>query len=173
MSETISKLFSFVMLLVIMAMLFIWMAQQMVDLATFFGFRNSHTVANDLANFMTSASGVPGNLVLSYKISPGSESAKCKLEPQRPEEECERNNVKYDIYFNPGIVCVTSYFIDASRSSTDCASHPFRDIVVDTGQTTGKDTFCFRFEKKMEEFSIEGSEAKEKRSVMTVKDEVC
>lgn len=168
MSETISKLFSFVMLLIIMAMLFIWMAQQAVDLATFFGFRTSHTVANDIANFMTSASGVPGDLTLKYRIYPGSDSAECRLDSTGKKEECERNDVKYDIYFHPGIVCVTSYFIDASRSSTDCASHPFRDIEVRATELTERSCFSFTFEKSTEEFTAEGSDTKEKRSVMKV-----
>jgi hypothetical protein len=166
-SETISKLFSFVMLLVIMVMLFIWMAQQMADLATFFGFRTSHTVANDIANFMTSASGVPGDATLSYKIYPGSRSTEGDGESKDLKEGTERNEVKYDIYFHPGIVCVTSYFIDDSRSSTDCASHPFRDIEAPTGLTE-RACFSFTFEKRTEDFSAEGSEDKEKRSVMTV-----
>lgn len=167
MSETISKLFSFVMLLIIMVMLFIWMAQQMADLATFFGFRTSHTVANDLANFMTSASGVPGDATLHYRIYPGSRSSEDDGTSDTPKETTERNEVKYDIYFHSGIVCVTSYFIDDSRSSTDCASHPFRDIEAPTGLTE-RACFTFTFEKRTEEFPVAGSESKEKRSVMTV-----
>ena len=105
---SISKLFSIVVFIVMMLLFFFWMAGNVSDLGLVFGFRTSHTVANDIANAITSVSGVPGDASIIYEIKPGDSP----------------NRFKYDITVDDKIVCVRSYLSDPSASTSDCASHP-------------------------------------------------
>lgn len=106
----ISKFFSIVIFLVMMVFFFFWITNQVSDLGLFFGFRTSHTVANDLAALITSLGGVPGNADKTYLIEPGSSETK---------------QFKYRVIVSSKIVCVTSFLEDELKSTTDCATHPF------------------------------------------------
>lgn len=106
---SIAKFFSIVIFIVMMIFFFFWITNQVSDLGLFFGFRTSHTVANDLAGVITSVSGVPGETSVIYDICPGTAA---------------RNPFNYEILVSDGIVCVTSFLNDESKSTTDCAAHP-------------------------------------------------
>lgn len=109
---TISKFFSLIVFLLMMAVLFFWMINQVTDLSLLFGFRTSHTAANDLASLITSVGGVPGIISTVYEIKPG----------ENPQQE----KFQYDIDILDKVVCVSSYLgNDQSRSTSDCASHPY------------------------------------------------
>lgn len=108
---TISKFFAIVMFLVLMVLFFFWISNQVSDLGLFFGFRTSHTVANDVANRITSLSGVPGAASASFDLSPG---------------EGAQQVFNYEITIASKLVCATSYLgRDKAKSTTDCATHPF------------------------------------------------
>ena len=108
---SISKVFSFVVFLAMMILFFLWITTQVSDLGLFFGFRTSHTVSNDIANLMTSISGVPGDVTTTYSISPGSSA-------QRPFE--------YEVEISSKLVCVTSFLGgDEARATRDCGTHPY------------------------------------------------
>ena len=106
---TISKFFSIVIFLTLMIFFFFWITNQVSDLGLFFGFRTSHTVANDIANMITSIGGVPGETSSHYGIEPGSSS----------------QPFNYEIRISDKMVCATSYLIEKSKSTTDCATHPY------------------------------------------------
>lgn len=107
---TISKFFSLVAFLLMMTVLFFWMVGQITDLGLLFGFRTSHTVANDVASLITSIGGVPGKVSTSYNIEGGA----------------DQQVFSYEIDIADRIVCVTSQLgSDSSRATTDCASHPY------------------------------------------------
>jgi len=107
---SISKVFSFVIFLAMMIFFFFWLVTQVSDLGILFGFRTSHTVSNDIANLITSVSGVPGDVETTYSIAPGSNA-------QRPFE--------YEVDISSKIVCVTSKLEGSSTATRDCATHAF------------------------------------------------
>lgn len=133
---SIAKFFSIVIFIVMMIFFFFWMSNQIGDLSLFFGFRTSHTVANDIANVITSTGSVPGNDVrVTYTIFKGSTS-----------------QFKYEVDVSNKLVCVTSYtgadITSDVRATTDCATHiydPDRDYSckMSTGGT-------LVFEKKID-----------------------
>lgn len=107
---TISQVFSIVMFITMMVFFFIWLVSQISDLGTVFGFRSSHTVANDIANVMTSMSASSGDVKHTVNIKPGATTTA---------------PFDYDIKVGPNIVCVTSFRGDRAASTTDCATHPY------------------------------------------------
>ncbi len=106
----ISKFFAIVIFLVLMIFFFFWITNQVSDLGLFFGFRTSHTVANDIAGVITSVGGVPGTTSAIYPISPGDGGGQV---------------FNYEILIADKIVCATSFLEDKAKSTTDCATHPF------------------------------------------------
>lgn len=107
---TISKFFSLVAFLLMMTVLFFWMVGQVTDLGLLFGFRTSHTVANDVASLITSIGGVPGEVSTKYNIERGN----------------TQQVFSYEIDIADRIVCVTSQLgNDVSRATSDCTSHPY------------------------------------------------
>lgn len=107
---TASKTFSIMAFLAMMVIFFIWIVQQVGDLGLVFGFRNSHTVANDIANIITSAGGIPGNVEIEYRISPGPNT---------------QRSFTYRVDIRDKSVCVTSWLQSEDSSTSDCASHPY------------------------------------------------
>lgn len=107
---TISKVFSIVMFITMMIFFFIWLVSQISDLGTVFGFRTSHTVANDVANIMTSLGASSGEVIHKYSIEP----SKSTTSP-----------FNYEMVFGSNIVCVTSFRGDKTGSTTDCVTHPY------------------------------------------------
>jgi hypothetical protein len=93
-----------------MTILFFWMINQATEIGLLFGFRTSHTVANDLASLITSIGGVPGDATTVFEIRATSD---------------QERSFQYEIDISDKIVCVTSYLNDVSESTSDCASHPY------------------------------------------------
>lgn len=130
---TISKFFSFVIFLAMMILFFFWIAGQVSDFGLFFGFRTSHTVANDVANLITSVGGVPGKATVSYKISPQVVTPEGSSVLEEIEDRFVGPVMEYDIDIGDRYVCVKSFLRTAGedrdaatlRSTTDCASHPY------------------------------------------------
>lgn len=131
---TTSKIFSFVMFLLMMVLFFIWIVGQVSDLGLFFGFRTSHTVANDLANIVTSLSAVPGDISYKYNIGKSGDS---DIE--------SREEIKYDIKFSDKLVCVSSYLGEAVRATTDCAGYPYP---ISEKEFKEVSSICLKFDKK-------------------------
>lgn len=129
----ISKVFSIVMFLAMMVVFFIWMIGQVSDLAFFFGFRTSHTVANDIASIITSLSGVPGDITYNYNLRSGGSGD-------------SETGIKYDILIGDKIVCVSSYVGTDASSTTDCAGHPYK---ITEQSYKGVSDKCIMFEKKI------------------------
>lgn len=107
---TISKFFSIVVFIALMIVFFIWIAGNVSDLGLLFGFRGSHTVANDIASMITSVGGVPGTIVATYDIQPSAAA---------------ENRFKYDVDIRDRIVCVSSYLESRAAATSDCAAHPY------------------------------------------------
>ena len=98
------------MFITMMVFFFIWLVSQISDLGTVFGFRTSHTVANDVANLMTSLSATPSDVTHVYSVKPGATTTA---------------PFNYEMTFSSGIVCVTSFRETKAASTTDCVSHPY------------------------------------------------
>lgn len=131
---TFSRVFSMIMFFAMMAFFFIWIIGQINDLTFYFGFRTSHTIANDMANAMTSLAAVPGDAKYTYRFgSAGDLQA--------------GGGTVYDILIADKIVCVTSYLQGGSaESTTDCAAQPYD---VKELSRKGVSSVCIYFEKTM------------------------
>lgn len=116
---SISKFFSIVMFLVLMIFFFFWTINQLGDLSLFFGFRTSHTVANDIAALMSSMAGVPGKASATYYIG----------SPTRETPSPDEKIFSYSVLFSSKFLCVTS-ILDVVKQTTDCVAHPFDNIVM-------------------------------------------
>lgn len=179
---TIHKAASLAMLVIIMFVFFIWLAQQAADLALFFGFRSSNTIANDIASLITSVSAVPGEATLSYNVGGGTDtiSSECDEDPEKcgPNERSESGGaIKYDVEISGRTVCVTSNFDSQGRATTDCASFPYD--VTDGVEIEGVTEFCLSVSKTFGEQAPEPSSeidsgsaqvVEAKTSVITVKE---
>src|SRR5574337_522957 len=91
----VSKFFTIIVFLAMMIFFFFWISNQVSDLGLFFGFRTSHTVANDVANFITSVQAVPGETTITYSVSP---------------DKSATQTFDYIVEIKSKIVCVTSFY---------------------------------------------------------------
>ncbi len=144
----ISKFFSIIIFLAMMIFFFFWITNQITDLGLFFGFRTSHTVANDLANLITSLGSIPGEASANYPIAPATTAA---------------TPFNYKILIADKIVCATSFLTEEAKSTTDCASHTY-DLEDKLCETDAGGKLSINIKKKIvgekTEIEIEGAGCK-------------
>ncbi len=138
---TISKIFSIVVLIIMIIIYFTWALNQVDELSILFGLRTSHTVANDIGSLISSISGIPGNVNLQYNLAGGKSTS---------------NNFKYDVTISNKIVCVGSYLRSRNSLTTDCFSHPYnvQTEVLDEKSNSvfsinNQESFCINFRKNI------------------------